>query len=254
MMQLEEQTLKMVQELLSIPDIEMRALVLAERLKEHSAEETAEILQIICQRAIERDEKCKEMLLSLVDFNIIVRELGNAKLGQIYMIAQEKHFYPVVRLLSRPPSQKRLKKRKNEQLSDSLFDDVPLGARRFLAKKGDKAMLARLLKDPSPMVIRNLLKNPRITEQDVIRIASKRPNAPEVLEEISLSKKWIVRYSIKIAIVRNPYTAPALAIKLLHFLMRQDLKEVCEDTFLHPQVIEAAKSLLEKNNELKYND
>lgn len=247
MTQLEEQTLKMVQDVLSIPDIEMRALVLAERLNEHSAEEIAEILQIVCQKAIEKNEKCKEMLISFVNFNIIVRELGNAKLGKIYMIAQDKHYYPVVRLLSRPPSQKGLKKRNKREVSDSLFDDVPLGARRFLAKRSDKAMLTRLLNDPNPMVIRNLLRNPLITEQDVIRIASKRPNSPEVLEEISLSKKWIVRYSIKIAIVRNPYAPPALAIKLLHLLMMQDLKEICEDTLLHPQVLEAAKSLLGKS-------
>lgn len=245
MMNIEELTIKMVQDILSIPDIEMRALALAQRLNEYSAEEITEILQSLCKKAIEKDERCKEALLSFVDFNIIIKELGNAKLGEIYMIAQKRHYQPVVRLLSRPPCQEGLKELNNESLSDSLFDDVPLGARRYLAKGSDKNLLSRLLKDPNPMVIRNLLRNPRITEQEVLKIASKRPNSAAVLKEISLSKKWIVRYSIKIALVRNPYTPPDIAIKLLHLLMEQDLKEISHDSFLHPQVRETAKSLLD---------
>jgi len=245
MVNIEELTMKMVQDILSIPDIEMRALVLAQRLNGYKAEEIVEILQSLCKKVIEKNEKCKEVLVSFVNFNILIKELGNAKLGEIYKIAQEKHYQPVVRLLSRPPYQKGLKELNSESLGDSIFDEIPLGERRYLAKGSDKNLLARLLQDPNPMVIKNLLINPRITEQEVLKIASKRPNSSAVLEEISLSKKWIVRYSIKIALVRNPYTPPAIAIKLLHLLMRQDLKEICNDSYLHPKVRETAKSLLE---------
>jgi len=246
---IEELAIKIVEDLLCLKDIEMRTLVLVERLNKYQAEEIAEILHILCQKAIEGDERFNEALLSFVNFKIVIKELGNAKMGQIYMIAREKGYQPVVRLLCRPSFLKGLKKLDSEQASKSLSDYITLGERRFLAKSSDKYLLSRLLSDPNPLVIKNLLKNPRITEQEVIKVASQRPNSPEVLEEISLSKKWIVRYSVKIALARNPYTQPAIAIKLLHFLMYQDLKEISQDFLLHPQVREAAESMLERRAE-----
>ena len=38
--------------------------------------------------------------------------------------------------------------------------------------------------DPDPVVIRNLLKNPRLLERDVLRIASAQPVAADVISEI----------------------------------------------------------------------
>ena len=60
---------------------------------------------------------------------------------------------------------------------------LTLGERKSLARRPDRAMLDRLLHDPHPDVIRRLLRNPRLTEDDVVRLAARRPGRPEVLVE-----------------------------------------------------------------------
>jgi hypothetical protein len=65
--------------------------------------------------------------------------------------------------------------------------DVALGRRRSLARGRDPLLLEKLARDPDPIVIANLLANPRTTENDVVRIAALRPVAPSTLLEIARS-------------------------------------------------------------------
>lgn len=124
-----------------------------------------------------------------------------------------------------------------------------MGEKRSLAKGIKKDTLDRLLYDPDPHVIRNLLNNPRITEMDVIKIASKRPNSGEVLTEVFNNKKWAEIYSIKRALVKNPYTPTGLSLGLLHFMLIQDLKEISRDGTIHPAIRKAAEDLLKKGKD-----
>lgn len=127
---------------------------------------------------------------------------------------------------------------------DAKMELMTLGERRAMSKKWDKDTLDRLLSDPDPMVISNLLNNPRITESEIIKIASKRLNSKEILRLISIHKKWGSRYNIKKALVQNPYTPPRISIGIVEFLFLH-LEEVAEDTSLHPQVRGAAKTIIE---------
>ena len=105
-------------------------------------------------------------------------------------------------------------------------------------------LLRKLLKDQHPTVIRSLLLNPRLTESEILKIASLRPTSARVLEEIFRNPKWIARYRVKKALVCNPYCPPSIAVHLLKFLLVGDLREITQFQDLHPAVQEAAHQLL----------
>ena len=102
---------------------------------------------------------------------------------------------------------------------------MTLGERKALARTRDRDLLARVLRDPHPDVIRVVLGNPTVTERDVVRVCARRPIAPEVLREVFRSPRWVVRYGVKKAIVRNPFAPVDLALQLAAHLNATDARE-----------------------------
>jgi hypothetical protein len=125
--------------------------------------------------------------------------------------------------------------------------EVPLGRRRSLAKSEDSNWLELLARDPDPIVMRNLLRNPRIRELDVVRIAALRPIAPEVLHEVASSPRWSANIQVRSAIARNPYCATDLASKMIASLPLAKLREMRGDADLHPATQRSVRAQLERH-------
>jgi len=66
---------------------------------------------------------------------------------------------------------------------------LTLGERRSLATTPNRKIIELAMSDPHPMVASRLLSNPKITEDDVIRIAARRSIPPALLSEIAQSVK-----------------------------------------------------------------
>ena len=236
---------KIVRELLPIEEMGLRTRALAEKLNQLNAETIAEVLCYICQKSSKGESKFKELLFSCSDTVVLAEIMGEIKLTSVRLIAGDKGFHAVERLLSKPSPIKGLQKPPPSQDGYWLEDYFTVGERMSLAKGQDRQALERLMSDPQPLVIRQLLKNPRLTEHEVVRITARRPANPSVLEEIYKSPRWVGRYEVKVALVRNPYTPPRIGIALVNFLLRNDLVEVKNDAQLHPTLREAARELLE---------
>ena len=88
----------------------------------------------------------------------------------------------------------------------------------------------RLLRDPHPEVIRKLLGNPKLTEDDVVLLVSKRPSRADVLSEIARSPKWVHRARIRLALVLNPDLPVELASLIAGLLIRHELRLVAQST------------------------
>jgi hypothetical protein len=97
-------------------------------------------------------------------------------------------------------------------------------------------MLERLLHDPHPDVIKQLLGNPKLTEDDVLPLAARRPCRPDVLTEIARSTRWSHRPRVRIALVLNPDTPLEIAAPLVGLLMRHELSLVATSTTVAPAV------------------
>jgi hypothetical protein len=128
--------------------------------------------------------------------------------------------------------------RKAQVLQGKDGRPLTLGERKSLARNPGRFEMDRLLADPSSEVVRNLLSSPKLTEDDVVRLASRRPVAPDVLREVSMSSRWVTRYRVRLALVSNPFLEPAIAVKLAALLMHQHRRELAADHNLHPRVRE----------------
>ncbi len=174
--------------------------------------------------------------------------LGGERYRLTYLASLDMGLKKVSRLFTDlPPMKKGFYGYEKEE--DLQTENMALGIRRALAKGFVREKLDRLLSDPDPVVISNLLNNPRITEKEVLKIASKRPNSPQILRLVVEHRKWSKRYAVIKAVAQNPYTPPRISVGLLHMLLSQDLKQIASDRTLHMQVKAAAKDILEERAE-----
>jgi hypothetical protein len=81
-------------------------------------------------------------------------------------------------------------------------------------------------------VVAILLDNPHITEADIVRIASARPAVPASLATLAAHPRWSVRHPVKRALVLNPSTPLADAIRISTTLRSQELRELAADPSL----------------------
>jgi hypothetical protein len=127
------------------------------------------------------------------------------------------------------------------ELAKSLASERPLkptgrpltlGERKALARTHDREQLLLLLRDPHPAVVTILLENPHITESDVVRIATARPAVPASLSTVAAHPRWSVRHAVKRALVLNPSTPLADAIRIATTLPPQELRGLASDPSL----------------------
>ncbi len=122
---------------------------------------------------------------------------------------------------------------------------LTLGERKSLARTHDRILIQRVVRDPHPDVVRILLDNPSLTEDDVVRICALRPNDPGVLQAVYRHRRWVVRYRPRNAIVRNPDCPLDTALLLAPLLRPGELKEAAVASGLAPALRLSCRSILE---------
>lgn len=130
----------------------------------------------------------------------------------------------------------------HKQLARSLAPERPLrptgrpltlGERKALARTHDREQILLLTRDPHPAVVAILLDNPHVTETDVVRIAATRPAVPASQTAIAAHPRWSVRHAVKRALVWNPSTPLADAVRIATTLRGQELRELAADPSVH---------------------
>jgi hypothetical protein len=101
-----------------------------------------------------------------------------------------------------------------------------------------------LLRDPHPDVVRILLDNPHLVEDDVVHVAAARPGAPPSLALIAEHARWSARYAVRRALVLNPATPMHLAVRLATTLRPADLRELARDPMVAPALRMQAAQIL----------
>jgi hypothetical protein len=100
-------------------------------------------------------------------------------------------------------------------------------------------LLARVLRDPHPDVIKILLDNPAVVEADVVRLCARRPARPQVLSEVFLHQRWVLRYRVRLSLALNPFTPDEITLQILPHLSAADLREVGSSSQISARVREA---------------
>jgi hypothetical protein len=131
--------------------------------------------------------------------------------------------------------------------SDPVASRLTLGHKKAFARlRRDPDLLARLAAEGDPAVVRELLRNPLVTEAIAARIAARRPVRPEVLRALHEDPRFRTRVAVRRALARNPYVETEIALHILPTLPPGLVEEMSRDGTLHPAVREAARVLSEE--------
>jgi hypothetical protein len=225
----------LVRTTLSLADAGLRASYVADVAKTGDPAALAQTLDVLCERAEQAEGAAREVLLAVVDaFNAegmdgIVQRLREQAAGES-LLALERLVRAPIRSVAPPRPGGR------QPAGERRQGEMTLGHRKALARRSDRDTMHRLLADPHPGVIRPLLRNPRLTEDDVVWLAAKRPGHPEVLAELARSTKWSHRPRVRVALVMNPATPCELAARIAGLLLRPELELVTRSPAVPPSV------------------
>ena len=215
---------------LSLGDAALRAAYVASVVRAWEVGLLAQALDAVCERAEQAEVAAREALLSIVDalnaegMDDVVQRLREEAEGRSLLALERLIRHPVQ--LGRPGAGPGDKLRQDKVPFDGRGRPLTLGERKSLARRPDLDTMQRLIADPHPDVIHRLLRNSRVLEDDVVRLAARRPGRSEVLTEIARSTKWVHRPRVRMALVLNPATPAAIAARIAGLLLRPELELV----------------------------
>lgn len=237
---------KLLSAVCALPEEQMRLALLCRTLASLPPEKSALLLDALYSRPT-HDAQAAQVRSLMVDDDAVHGHLGDAAYNSIYLAALRGGLTLVSRLFAGLDAH--LVGMGGYEAEEFIkMEHLTLGERRSLSKSPLKTTLDMLLNDPDPVVVGNLLNNPRITEREVLKIASKRPNSAPILKLVALNRKWSKRYAVSRALTLNPYTPTRVSIALLEKMLGTDLSAISEDATLHPELREAANELFLKRN------
>jgi hypothetical protein len=96
------------------------------------------------------------------------------------------------------------------------------------ALTGDKEWRSILIKDSNKLVSGAVIKNPRITEGEVLTIAKSKIQNDEILRIICMNKDWLKNYQIRKALVENAKTPLPKALRFMTTLTERDISSLAK--------------------------
>jgi hypothetical protein len=96
----------------------------------------------------------------------------------------------------------------------------------LLAVKADRSERSLLLQDNDPRVLLSLLRNPRITVDEVARMAKSSFLTFQIAEVIMKTAQWMALLDVRLGLIHNPKTPPAFALRILPTLPDAEVRAI----------------------------
>ena len=116
-----------------------------------------------------------------------------------------------------------------ERLLAERLGEMALGEKITLARTATEGVLRPLRKEPSPLLLRALLDNPRFRPEDALFVAERAETPAASLRLLAESPRFRARVDLKQALAAHPSPPPQVALVLLASLDRGDLGRVIEN-------------------------
>lgn len=113
-----------------------------------------------------------------------------------------------------------------------------------MAMTGDKEWRMLLVKDINKLVSGSVIKNPRITEPEVLMISKSHLNNDDILRDICTNKDWTKNYQIRKSLVENHKTPLHFALRFLSGLTEKDLGMLAKSKNVSSVISTQARRLL----------
>ncbi len=98
----------------------------------------------------------------------------------------------------------------------------------LLAPKADRVTRALLVQDSDPQVLFALLKNPRLSLDEVVRIAKSSFLSFQAAELILKTSPWMGNLDVRVALIQNPKTPVPFALRILPTLPDSEVRAIAK--------------------------
>ena len=96
----------------------------------------------------------------------------------------------------------------------------------LLAVKAERSERALLLQDNDPRVLLSLLRNPRLTVDEVARLAKSSFLNFQIADVIVKTSQWMASLDVRVGLIHNPKTPPAFAMRILPTLPIAEVRTI----------------------------
>lgn len=125
-----------------------------------------------------------------------------------------------------------------------MIQELSVGDKVKLALTGDKEWRSLLLKESNKQISGAVLKNPRITEKEVLILCQNRSSNEELIRIILLNREWLKNYSIRLALAMHPRTPLNQAMRFLSTLSEKDLRKLSKSRNISSALVNACRRML----------
>ena len=125
-----------------------------------------------------------------------------------------------------------------------LAQTMGVGEKIKMALTGDKEWRSILFRDSNKLVNGAVVKNPRITEPEILTITKSVIQNEEILRVICANKEWVKNYEIRKALVLNNKTPLPVALRFMSFITAKDLATMAKSKNISSIIANQARRLL----------
>lgn len=208
---------------LALPDVRLRIDWLDHHVQSEPAAALAAVLDTVIGESEVSEPKAREVLLTIALW--VAGSAREVDLDRLRAAALEQRLLSLQRVIRKAPlaSPSLAPEGGEPRVPDyGVGRELTLGERRNLARRADRQGFDALLRDPHPMVVAELLANPKTTEDDVIRLAAFRPARATSIEAIARTR-WLTRGRVRMSVLLNPGAPPRVALPLVGLCTRSEL-------------------------------
>jgi len=113
-----------------------------------------------------------------------------------------------------------------------------------MALSGDKEWRKILIKDANKLVSSGVIKNPRMSEPEVLTLLKSGVQNDEIMRLICANKEWVKNYQIRKALLENPKTPLANALRYLGTMNEKDVANYAKSRNISSVIATQAKRML----------
>lgn len=150
----------------------------------------------------------------------------------------------LARLLPPLPAEEQAEPEKPGSVVDRLRE-MPRVQKIIFAAKADRTERAFLVQDRDPQVLTSVLRNPRITIDEVVRVAKSAFLNYQVAELILKTGQFMGSVDVRVALVHNPKTPPQFALRILPTLPEAEVRTIARGAATSMQLKQAALKRLQ---------
>jgi hypothetical protein len=142
----------------------------------------------------------------------------------------------------------------NDNESDayrSLFQKIQtmtVSEKLDLARTASKEGRTILLRDSNRLVQLAVVDSPKITESEILSVATNRQINDEVIRKIAMNREWLRNYQIRLALVNNPKTPLSIAMAQITYLNQKDIKALAKSKGIPRALVIAAEGKLKEHH------